>query len=139
MILLSNFVWEGTSIEGFPTVEQGAMDGHILKQLDTGESYIRRYGVWEYINLGLSYIKATKSDFCITDENGFYHVAFTTPFINDQYTVQLTPIDTGSEKIINAKPFNLTKDGFDIYTRNKNGVSEPGITVFWLATRNYNP
>jgi hypothetical protein len=139
MILLGNCVWEGLSTEGFPAVEDGAMDGYFLKQLDTGESFLRRFGIFENINQGLSFIKATKSDFCITDENGFFHVSFTTPFINTLYTVQLTPIDTGPNKIVDAKPCNFLSSGFDVYTRNKNGVPQSGITISWLATRNYNP
>lgn len=140
MILLGNSVWEVISTELRPTYVQGARDGHYLKELDTGESYIRRYGIWEFVNLGLSFIKATKSGRIITDANGFYHVIFVTPFINDQYGVSISCEDRGEVKPVIVTEANKTINGFDIYTRNsKTGVVEGSIPVSWLATRHYNP
>jgi len=234
-ILLGGTVWEGLSTEPRPTYEQGARDGHFYKELDTGESYIRLNGVFTFVNLGLSFIKATKSGKIVTDETGFYHVDFTTHFINDQYTVALScqdqptniyivdgfgstlvngtytwdgtttendqplyanildntillvyngsgwellqrtagpwpiqasyyantsedPLDeswaitdngvapigtvvasTTEFKIPVAYKLNLTTEGFDIQTRDTHGLPFIGITVAWLATRDYNP
>lgn len=140
MILLGNFVWEGTSVEPRPTPAQGAMDGHVLKELDTGESYIRRYGTWENINLGLSFIKATKSGSLVTDVNGFAHVTFNTPFISNQYNVTLSVKDMGSVKPAIVFWDNILSTGFDIQTRDsKKGDPFGLVTVSWLATRDYNP
>ena len=133
--LLSNFVWEGLSSE---MEGASARDGHIYKQLDTGESYIRVLGEWQFINLGLSFIKATKSGLVSTDADGFAHITFTTPFISTDYTVALSPA---------ASPWpyipcfdNLTTSGFDVYTRDtRNGAAAGNKSVSWVATRNYNP
>jgi hypothetical protein len=139
-ILLANFVWEGLSTEPRPTVEQGAGDGHILKELDTGESYIRVLGEWKFINLGLSYIKATKSGIVTTDANGIYDVVFNTPFINSEYSLQLTCEDAGAVKPAMAFFTNVTKNGFRIQSRDsKKGDPQGSVVVAWLATRNYNP
>ena len=135
-ILLSNFVWEGTSLD---MDSANAKDGHIFKQLDTGESYIMRKGKWHFINLGLSFIKATKSGRVVTDANGNYHVTFTTPFINDQYSVALSCQDSGTSPAIASK-LNKTINGFDIYTINsRSGAVVANQVVSWLATRDYNP
>jgi len=110
-----------------------------LKALDTGESYIRRGGTWEYINLGLAFIKATKSGKITTDASGFYHVSFNTDFIDSDYTVALSTNEAVSNSSM-AHFANLTKNGFDIQTRNsQNGNALGNIVVSWLATRNYNP
>jgi len=137
-ILLSNFVWEGTSLDMESTV--GAKNGHIFKQLDTGESYIRISGVWKFINLGLSFIKATKSGSVITNASGFYHVSFATPFINNQYTVTLTCQAVSSNQPPVAFFNNIATNGFDIYTYfSRTGNPRPSTVVSWLATRDYNP
>ena len=139
-ILLSDFVWEGTSVEPRPTDAEGARDGHIIKELDTGESYIRRSGVWTFINLGLSFIKATKSGRITTDADGQYHVSFVTPFINNEYTVAMSCEDRGQLKPVSAYFSNIAIEGFDIQTREApNGQAVGSIVVSWLATRNYNP
>ena len=137
-ILLSNFVWEGTSLD---MDSANAKDGHIFKQLDTGESYIMRKGKWHFINLGLSFIKATKSGRVTTDANGYYHVIFTTPFINNQYTVALSCQKLSGPSIVPIAFFdNLTINGFDIYTINsRSGAVVANQVVSWLATRDYNP
>lgn len=139
-ILLSNFVWEGTSVEPRPTAEQGAFDGHIFKELDTGESYIRRYGVWEFINLGLSFIKATKSGRITTNASGIYNVTFTTPFINNLYTVALSCEYNPSKVLAVAYWSNIATNGFTITTYDVVKKDIVGNTVVsWLATRDYNP
>jgi hypothetical protein len=137
MILYGNLVWEGLSTETKPSMAEGAENGHIFKELDTGESYARIAEEWQYINLGLSFIKATKSGKVITDGTGQCHVAFTTPFINVNYTVALSCADTGS--MVAAFENNLTINGFDLVARDKNGHTVNGVTVSWLATRDYNP
>ena len=139
MVCYGGWVWEGLSTETKPGDEQGSRDGHIFKELDTGESYTRIAGSWHFINLGLSFIKATKSGKITTDANGFYHVVFNTQFIDENYSVALSTQDEGTTKIIAAYFKNILSNGFDIYTRNRNGVLEPNISVSWLATRNYNP
>ena len=137
--LLSDFVWEGLSTDTKPTAEQGARDGHIFKELDTGESYIRRAGVMCYINLGLSQIKATKSGLITTDANGNYHVSFTTPFINNQYSVALSTQDSPTKDLGSAHFTNITADGFDIKSRDIKGAVLGGIVVSFVCTRHYNP
>ena len=136
--LLSNFVWEGLSTERATVV--GARDGHIYKELDTGESYIMRNGLWQFINLGLSFIKATKSGKITTDANGYYHVTFTTPFINNQYTVALScEVPTSNQPPV-AFFTNTAINGFDIYTMySRTGNPRPNTVVSWLTTRNYDP
>ena len=136
-ILLANFVWEGTSLD---RASAEASDGHIFKELDTGESYIRRNGAWENINLGLAFIKATKSGRVTTGAGGLYHVTFTTPFIDANYTVQLSCQEMPTKEIPVAVKDNLATTGFDIVSYNtvKKAV-EAGVVVSWLATRDYNP
>ena len=141
-ILLSDFVWEGTSEDRLtdPNVQELKRDGHIFKESDTGESYIHRNGDWEFINLGLSFIKATKSGRITTEVNGKYHIDFVTPFISDDYTVALSCQYAKFRKIPVAVFDNLTPTGFDIitYDTNKKRV-QGGVVVSWLATRDYNP
>ncbi len=137
--LLGNFVWEGKSTE-LPTSEEGACDGHIMKCLDTGESYIRRYGEWILINLGLSQIAATKSGLVITGHNGVANIVFATPFINSEYTLSLSTEDRGSTKPAMAFFRDVATTGFTIQTRDsKKGDPLSGVTVSWLATRKYDP
>ena len=138
-VLLGNTVWEGTAPEmESPEVLALARDGHFYKQLDTGESYYRRDGEWVFINLGLSFIKATKSGTVTTDGDGMAHVTFVTPLIDTDYGVALTTVYDGTPTI--AQKENLSVDGFDIRTfKSKNGQVAAGITVSWLATRHYNP
>ena len=138
MIKYGNWVWEGTSLETKPGDAEGSHDGQVFKELDTGESYTRIEGVWEYINLGLALIKATKSGLTTTDSTGNASVTYATPFIDTDYTVQLTCDDIG-EKL--AVPFkaNVTITGFDIVTRDKNGKPIGNVEVSWLSTRSYNP
>jgi len=138
-LLLSNTVWEGTSVESRPTYAQGARDGHFYKELDTGETYIRINGLFTFINLGLSFIKATKSGKITTDANGIFNVVFVTPFISNIYTVTLT-IEFYTGKPAIALFSNITNTGFTITTLNsKSGNAEGNLNVAWLATRDYNP
>jgi len=139
MIRYGEWVWEGTSVEVKPGPAEGAYDGHIFKELDTGESYTRIGGVWSFINLGLSFIKATKSGVVTVDASGIAHITFVTPFINVNYSVQLTVQDPGSGKLVAAFKKNKTINGFDIQVRDKNGNPKGPYTVSWLATRDYNP
>jgi len=140
VVLLSDFVWEGTTDERLtdPFVQENKRDGHVFKELDTGESYLHRGGDWEFINLGLSFIKATKSGRIVTDSGGGYSVVFNTPFIDDSYTVSLSCEEVGSN--FNSAFFdNITVGGFDIITRRRQGQLQGGVVVSWLATRDYNP
>lgn len=118
-VILANFVWEGTNPERLtdPYVLANKVDGHIFKELDTGESYIHRNGDWEYINLGLSFIKATKSGNATTDASGEVVITFTTPLIDDLYSVALSVSDDGSKTPV-ASFYNKTTNGFSIRTRN---------------------
>ena len=137
-VLLSDFVWEGLSTE-MPSYEEGARDGHVYKQLDTGESYIRRAGAWQFINLGLAYIKATKSGRLTTGAGGVGSVIFTTPFIDDEYSVALTCADPGTPMVI-AYTSTRSATGFSIITRGiPSGLPQSGVTVSWLCTRDYDP
>jgi hypothetical protein len=138
--LYGNTVWEGLSIEDFPSYEEGARDGHYIKLLDSGESYIRVEGEWEYINLGLAFIKATKSGKITTDATGHYSVSFNTPFINYEYTVALS-IKYPGDKIARLATFdNVNTNGFDIIVTDAKGDPITNTEVVsWLATRNYNP
>jgi hypothetical protein len=86
-ILYGDFTWEGLQSE---MAGVAARDGQIYKQMDTGSTYLHKAGVWEFISLGLSYIAPTKSARITTDESGYFHVDFVTPFIDDGYTVALT-------------------------------------------------
>ncbi len=123
-----------------PDVEVLARDGHFYKEMDTGETYHRVGGEWLFINLGLSFIKATKSGRVTTDSGGVYDVVFATPFINDQYSIQLTCQDLGSVKPPVAFKTNRSVYGFRITTRDsKKGDLFGGVTVSWLATRDYDP
>jgi tetrahydromethanopterin S-methyltransferase subunit A len=106
--------------------------------LDTGESYIRSEGVWTFINLGLSFIKATKSGQVITNNLGIADVVFNSPFITPiDYHIVLGSSDSGN--IVGCYSSNLTAYGFRITTRDKNGHVEGNISVSWVATRDYNP
>ena len=140
MIKYGNWVWEGLSTETKPGIAEGANDGHVFKELDTGESYTRVAGVWEYINLGLSFIKATKSGRIVTNSSGYYHVTFVTPFIDANYTVALSCEDNGTIQPAVAGFYNITTSGFDIRSRyTRTGNVRPSTVVSWVATRDYNP
>jgi len=140
MILLGGWIYEGLSTETKPTLATGALNGQIFKELDTGESYHLRHGVWHYVNLGLSFIKATKSGRITTDASGIFDVVFATPFINDQYTVALTCEYSGTKTLGVAFFSNLASTGFRITTYDTAKKAVIGDTVVsWLATRNYDP
>lgn len=137
--LLSNFVWEGLPTE-MAAVE--AYDGHIYKQLDTGESYIHRDGAWQYINLGLSFVKATKSGTATTNPaTGTVSITFNTPFIDADYSVALSCDYDPAIDVAIAYKYNKTTTGFDIIVRDAvgNPVDGDSVTVSWLCTRDYNP
>jgi hypothetical protein len=138
-VKFGGWVWEGLSTDVKPTKEDGAKDGHICKINDSGESFTMISGEWVSINQGLSFISATKSGLITTDKDGFYHVAFSTPFDINNYAVALTC--AGSAFPVYASFGNVAGDGFDIQTRHTSdgGVAYPDITVSWLATRNFNP
>lgn len=129
-------VIEALSTDTWPDVP----DGWFLKALDTGESYIRREGAWEYINLGLAFIKATKSGNVTTDASGLATVTFNTPFINDNYSIALTCSDVGRGPGAIAYKYDRLSTGFKIITRNPvSGLAKPNIGVSWLCTRDYDP
>lgn len=133
-------MWEGLSTETKPGAAEGAGDGHVFKELDTGDSYTRVAGTWTCINQGLSFIKATKSGRITTDANGQYHVTFTTAFVSDSYTVALSTDDAGGTQPTIAHFSNIATTGFDIQTRySRTGNPCPSAVVSWLATRDYNP
>lgn len=139
MLLLGDAIWEGKSTEPRPTPEEGAKDGHFLKEVDTGETYHRVDGVWEFVNLGFSQIKATKSGRITTNAHGIYNVTFNTPFINNLYTVSLSCEETGNNPATAAFS-NIATTGFTITTRKtKNGQIKGNTVVSWLGTRDYNP
>lgn len=135
--LLCNFVWEGLASE---MAGVSAVDGQIYKQLDTGESYLHRAGSWQFINLGLSFIKATKSGVITTDANGTYSVSFSTPFSDTNYGVTLECAETGTTQPAIAGWSDKTVNGFVITTRyTRTGNLRADTVVCWLATRDYNP
>lgn len=126
------------STETKPTLSTGGKNGQVFKELDTGESYHLRDGVWQYINLGLSFIKATKSGKATTNGDAYAHVTFTTPFINNEYSIALS-VEAAAWPFM-ASFAEQTKEGFDLYTRDtRNGAAWPNGVVSWLATRDYNP
>ena len=138
--LLSDTVWEGLSVEmtdDLPSLR----DGHFYKQADTGESYFRRGDTWEYVNLGLAFIKATKSGRVVTDANGDAQIIFNTPFIDDQYSIALGCADSGGPPNSAALAFKWDRlaTGFRIKTRGTNSQPKAGVEVSWLCTRDYNP
>jgi hypothetical protein len=139
-ILLSDTVWEGLAAE-MTDVLPGLRDGHFYKQADTGESYLRRDRVWEYVNLGLAFIKATKSGRVTTDTNGDAQIIFNTPFILDDYSIALSVEDTGGPPNLVAIAFKWDRlaTGFRIKTRGVNSIARGNVEVSWLATRDYNP
>jgi hypothetical protein len=138
-VLLGDTVWEGVSTETKPDDLTGGRDGHFFKELDTGETYVRLDGAWEYVNLGLAFVKATKSGRATTDGSGVTHIAFTTPFIDDQYSIALSCQDPGGGVGLIAYFANRTAAGFDVYTRRAAGTTVPNIPISWLATRDYDP
>jgi hypothetical protein len=138
-ILFSNFVWEGKAIEMLEDLP-GLHDGQIYKQIDTGESFFRRDGSWEFINLGLAFIKATKSGSAVTDSTGKVDITFTTPFIDQDYSVMLGIDDPGTGQGIIAYSSSRTPTGFRIIARRPtSGQPQAGIPVNWLCTRDYDP
>ena len=140
MILLNGWIYEGVSTETKPSTLTGARSGQIFKELDTGESYQFFNDVWQFINLGLSFIKATKSGRITTDGTGVYNVSFVTPFINSLYTVALSTQDDGTNHPSIASFSNISNGGFRITTRySRTGNLRPNTVVSWLATRDYNP
>lgn len=134
----------GTLIECLSTdTKPDAPDGWFLKEIDSGISYIRRNGEWVSLGLGLSFIMATKSGQIVTDANGEYTLVFDTPFCSNDYSIALTCSDTTPQPQ-NGVPIalvcNCAECGFKIKTYgSKSGNKWPGVSVSWLATRNYNP
>jgi hypothetical protein len=139
MILLAGWIWEGTSLEVKPLPPAGK-NGQVFKELDTGDTYHLRDGVWEYANIGLAFVKATKSGRATTDASGLYTVTFTTPLINDQYSIALSVREQGVGGGVIAYFNNRSATGFTIQTRRAtSGMPAPDIDVSWLATRDFNP
>lgn len=135
-----NWLWEGLSTETKPTTSEMAGDGHIFKELDTGDTYERQAGVWINLSIGTSYIRATKSGSITTDGSGIYNVVFVTNFKDTNYTIQLCCAEDGTTQPARAGFSLLTTSGFRITTRyTRTGNIKPSVTVSWLATRNYNP
>lgn len=135
-----NLIWEGVSTEPKPGISDGAGDGHIMKELDTGDTYERRSGVWINVSSGFSFIRATKSGRITTNANGDYHVTFVTPLINSLYSVVLATDDSGGTQPTLAFYSNLSTTGFDIKTRySRTGNPRGNVVVSWLATRDFNP
>jgi len=113
-------------------------DGWYMKVMDTGETYLRRNGEWTFLNTGLSLIKATKSGTCTTGPDGLAYVLFIAPFVTGSYAVTLSCTDAGDVAVV-ALSTNTSMSGFTVVTRRcTNNHPEPGITVNWIATRNYN-
>ena len=136
-VLLGNVVWEGLSTERNGVA---AIDGHFYKEMDTGESYFRRAGAWVFVNLGLSFIKATKSGSVVTNGSGIADVTFATPFSGTDYIVSLSCFEDGSSQPARAGFSNIAAGGFRITTRyTRTGNIRPDTTASWVATRNYNP
>ena len=141
MILRSNIVWESTSAEGKPTYAQGARDGHFLKELDTGLQWVRRYGEWESMDVGLSFIAATKSGRITTEEDGTYHVDFVTPFVDDLYSVALSCVENPvSPFVITGFGSNLVNgvyhwDGVSIENDKRRYMNDNDPTVLLLYNR----
>lgn len=136
IIELGNTVIECLSTDEKPSKP----DGWFLKEIDSGNSFIRRDGVWTDLNLGLSFIKATKSGSITTDASGNYNVVFETPFVDTGYTVALSCQDGGGNDSPIAFFSALSKSGFKITTKDsKSGISKGSVTVSWLSTKNYNP
>lgn len=130
----------GTVTECLSTyVRPARPDGWFLKEVDSGLSFIRKAGTWVNINLGLAFIKATKSGKITTNASGEYNVVFATPFSDNLYCIVLCVDDTES-KVPIASKYNRAPTGFSIRTRNAtNGHLVGDINVSWLATRDYNP
>lgn len=139
--LLGNWVWEGQSTETKPDFAEGARDGQVFKELDTGDSYARIAGAWEGINQGLAFIRAARSGIAVSNSSGIVTTTFSTPFVDDQYTVMLGVSDTGGppSQIAFARVSSLDNTGFTIITRAANGSLLGNVTVFWVATRIYDP
>lgn len=134
----------GTLIECMSTdTKPTAPDGWFLKEIDSGISYIRCNGEWVSLGLGLSFIMATKSGQVTTDASGEYLATFDTPFCSNDYSVALTCteiIPSPQNGVPIAYVSVRTENGFTIQTfGSKSGNKWPGISVSWLATRNYNP
>lgn len=130
----------GTIIECLSTDEfPSVVDGWFLKCMDTGETYIRKEGSWESINTGLAFIKASKAGNITTDGSGDYSVVFNTPYVDANYAVTFGCIDPGFANTAIAYWYNLTTSGFDIKTRDKNGLDLGNQDVAWLATRDFDP
>lgn len=137
--LYGNTIWDSNSQETKPTYEQGARNGQFLKELDTGDTYHRINGIWQYLNLGLASIKVAKSGRITTDANGETNIVFNTQFINEEYSIVLNVVDDGGKTPI-ASECNRSIDGFTIRTRNTtSGQLIGNAEVSWLAIKDYNP
>ena len=115
-------------------------DGWFWKQVDTGNVYHRVSGVWEPWGLGLAFAPPTKSGISVSDEDGNGEVVFGTPFVDDDYSVQMTCTEPNNERSIVMMVVTQDADGFTFKTRRATRLSQEfgNVTVAWLATRSYN-
>lgn len=132
--LYGGWIYEGT---GQLPEGKGVKNGRICKVLDTVDMYMRVSGQW--VSLNHSFTNPTKSGIITTDPEGLFHVAFVMPFNIGYYTVALTCENNLTYPSIAAYFYNMTVNGFDIVTRNRNGVNVGGLVVSWIATRDFNP
>ncbi len=131
MILLSNFVWEGTSLEEKPATEDGAMDGHFLKEIDTGNQYMRRYGIWCDLSTGLAFIKAAKAGLAVSDEDGMADIVFNTPFATSDYVISFGTHDPAAPQTLKVPYYyDITINGFKVITRQATGGIAIGNITF---------
>ena len=130
----AGFVTECLVEDGFPARK----DGWVLKHTDNGKQYHRVSGQWVDMEMGLSFAPPTKSGLVVTGADGTSNIAFGTRFVDDAYTVALTCIDNGTQPVI-ALLVSKTRNGFTLISRStRSGQPTSGISISWLATRNYN-
>jgi hypothetical protein len=115
-------------------------DGWFWKEVDTGIVYHRVKGEWRSWGLGLSFAPPTKSGILITDDDGLGEVAFGDPFVDDNYSVQLSCNLPQNGRSIVALIMNKDKNGFTLVTQEASRRSREveNVTVSWLATRSFN-
>ena len=99
--------------------------------------FIRRYGMWEGMESGYSFVMATKSGRVTTDANGDAEIVFFTPFINDEYSIALSCIDPGGPPAgaVLAYKYDRLNTGFKVITRRTNAQPVANVEVSWLCTR----
>jgi hypothetical protein len=115
-------------------------DGWFWKQTDTGNVFHRVSGAWEPWGLGLSFAPPTKSGIATTDGDGNGEVSFGSPFIDSDYSVQLTCDQPDNERSVVAMLIDQEANRFTFVTRRATRLSQEvgNVTVTWLATRSFN-